>query len=429
MSSLVNKFLGTAGLQMLSKGLIAISGIIFARYLGPEEFGRYTYIMSIVLIVGLPVAAGLPNLLIREIASYHLDEKWGLLSGVISWSRWYIFKVSSFMIGLMLLGFYLDVFDNKVEELLWIAVCIIPVTGLLTQQGAILNGLRRPILSLLPVQILSPIIKLLLVTCMIFLGVNLNSKELIVITVIASFCAFLLSVILLSIVSKKEIKKSKSLYTKNYWNSSLLPFALIVIIGTFNTELAVFFLGLLGNTESVAYFKVGMQATILITLGLSSVNTIIMPNVARYFKQGDLEKTQELLTKSVNLSLLVSLPILFTLVIFGKSIISLLFGLEYIDAYPILVILCVGQFVNVFMGSVGVVLYMTHNEKKALKSLIISLTINIVLLVLLIPIYLEIGAAIATSITMIVWNILMAKEVKFLTGLKTWFGNWKYHVK
>jgi len=428
-SSLVKKFLSTAGLQMISKGLIAISGVIFARYLGPEEFGRYTYIMSIVLIIGLPVVAGIPNLLVREVATYHLDEKWGLLSGVISWSRWYIFKLSSFMIGLMLIAFYFEMFNNEVKELLWISMWLIPLTGLLAQQGAILNGLRRPILSLFPGQILLPIIKISLLLAMIFLGMDFKAKEIILITITATFCTFLLSITILSMINKKEIKTSSNVYNKKKWNSSLLPFALIVIISTFNTELAVFFLGLLANAESVAYFKVGMQATILISLGLSSINTIIMPNVARYFKQGDIQKTQELLTKSVNLNLLVSLPILLILVIFGEPLISILFGLEYIDAYPILVILSIGQFVNVFMGSVGVVLYMSNNEKKALKSLVISLTINIILLVFLIPIYLDIGAAIATSITMIVWNILMAKEVKFLTGLKTWFSIWRYHAK
>ncbi|MEP1744157.1 MAG: flippase [Kangiellaceae bacterium] len=429
MNSLVSKFLGTAGLQLLSRGIIAISGIMFARYLGPEEFGKYTYIMSIILIVGLPAAAGLPNLLVREIANYHLEKKWGLLCGVISWSRWYIVKVSCFMIGLMLTGFYLEVFDADIERLLWVAICLIPLRGGIAQHAAILKGLRRPSISLLPMEIFLPIIVLSLMSIMIFLEIEFKSKELVLVTIIASFCAFLLSVMLLLNIIRKETKKSPKRYNKKTWNSSLLPMALIVIISTFNTELAVFFLGLLGNSESVAYFKVGMQATILISLGLSSINIVIMPNVARFFKMGDMSKTQELLTKSVQLNLLVSLPILLVLIFFGRFIIGLLFGSEYIDAYPVLVILCVGQFVNVFMGSVGVVLYMTHNEKKALKSLVISLVINIVLLILLVPNHLEIGGAVATSFTMIVWNVLMAKEVKFLTGLKTWFSYRRYHAK
>ena len=429
MNSLVNRFLGVAGLQVISKGLVAVSGVIFARYLGPVEYGRYAYVMSIVVIAGLPVVAGLPNLLVREVANYHLVEKWGMLSGVIRWSRWHILKLSSLIVGLMILGFYCGIFDSDVMELLWIAIWLIPLRGLLTQQGAILNGLRRPLLSLLPMQILSPIIVITLVCLLIFLGVDYKSKDIILITIVASFFSFLLSLILLSLVNKKEIKKSNAQYDKKSWYASLFPLALVVIITTFNTELAVFFLGWLGGSESVAFFKVAMQATVLISLSLSSVNTVIMPNVARYFKQGDKEKTQELLTKSVRLSVFVSVPIILLLLFFGDYLINLLFGAEYVEAYSILVVLCVGQFVNIFMGSVGAVLYMTHNEKKALKSLFIALVINIVLLVLLIPSYLETGAAIATSSSMIIWNILMAKEVKILTGFKTWFSGWRYHAK
>ena len=207
----------------------------------------------------------------------------------------------------------------------------------------------------------------------IFLGVDYKSKDIILITIVASFFSFLLSLILLSLVNKKEIKKSNAQYDKKSWYASLFPLALVVIITTFNTELAVFFLGWLGGSESVAFFKVAMQATVLISLSLSSVNTVIMPNVARYFKQGDKEKTQELLTKSVRLSVFVSVPIILLLLFFGDYLINLLFGAEYVEAYSILVVLCVGQFVNIFMGSVGAVLYMTHNEKKALKSLFIAL--------------------------------------------------------
>ncbi len=429
MSTLVNKFLTTAGFQMFSKGFIAISGIIFARYLGPEEFGQYTYIMSIVIIAGLPVAAGLPNLLIREVANSYLDKNWALLSGVVKWSSLYVLKLSSLIIAFMIFGFYFDLFDSEVRELLWIAIWIIPLRGLLIQQGAVLNGLRQPVLSLLPIQIFLPLITLTLLFLLIYLDVDYKSKDLILITIVAFLFTIVLSKALLSLVSKKEIKNANAKYERKKWNKSLLPFAIVAIINTFNTELAVFLLGWLGDVTSVAYFKVAMQVTILISLGLSSVNTVIMPNVARYFKIGDIEKTQRLLDKSVRLSMLVTLPILLLLVFFGDFFINLLFGSDYLEAYPILIVLCVGQFINVFMGSVGVVLYMTHNEQKALKLTMISLAINVVLLVLLIPIYSEIGAAIATSFTMIVWNILMAKEVKFLTGLMTWFSSRRYYAK
>lgn len=429
MSSLVRKFFGTASLQLISKGLIAVSGVIFARYLGPDEYGRYAYIMSIITIVGLPVVAGLPNLLIREVANYHLDKNWGLFSGVVEWSSFYILKLSSIIIAFMIVGFYLGVFDSEVKKLLWFAIWIIPLRGLLIQQGAILNGLRQPVFSLLPVQLFLPLITLILLFLLMYLDINYKSKDIVLITIASFLLTIVLSKVLLSRTCKKEIKKENPKYDRKKWNKSLLPFAIVAIINTFNTELAIFFLGWLGNTESVAYFKVAMQGTVLISLGLSSVNSVIMPNVARHFKKGEIDKTQALLDKGVRLGMFLSLPILLLLVFFGDFFINLLFGSDYLEAYPILIVLCVGQFVNIFMGSVGVVLYMTHNERKALKLTIISLVINVVLLMLLIPTYSEIGAAIATSVTMIVWNVLMAKEVKFLTGLKTWFSNWRYYAK
>jgi O-antigen/teichoic acid export membrane protein len=194
----------------------------------------------------------------------------------------------------------------------------------------------------------------------------------------------------------------------------------MAFISTLNTELASILVGWLVDLESVAYFKVAMQAVALISLGLTAINAVIMPDIARSYKESDINVTQSLLKKSVRISVIVSLPIIFILYFFGELLILTLFGREYLESYSILVILCIGQVVNVFMGSVGAVLYMTNNENSALKILLLSLIINILLLVILIPLYGAKGAACGISISMVVWNILMAYNVKKLTNLRTW---------
>lgn len=84
---------------------------------------------------------------------------------------------------------------------------------------------------------------------------------------------------------------------------------------------------------------------------------------------------------------------------------------------------------DVFVGSVGAVQYMTHKENKALKSLFISLGIHIILLVILISSDLEFGTDIATSFSIVVWNILMTKDVKALTCFRAWFSIWRWYAK
>ena len=86
-STIGKKFLSTASLQIVSRGLSVLAGLILARYLGPEEYGLYTYILSIIAIVTIPVIAGLPQLLIREVAHIEVEENWADLKGLFRWSQ------------------------------------------------------------------------------------------------------------------------------------------------------------------------------------------------------------------------------------------------------------------------------------------------------------------------------------------------------
>ncbi|WP_024605749.1 MULTISPECIES: flippase [unclassified Pseudoalteromonas] len=418
--SLYRKFMGTAALMVISRGLVMVSGIIFARYLGPEQYGLYSFALAIIAIATLPVVAGLPTLLTREVANYHLEKKWDLLNGVMKWSRFYVLGFSLIIATIMCLALYFGFFDITLSNLLWCAVLLVPARGMLTQQGAILNGFRQPIKAQLPTQLLVPLITLILVILLFFWSVDLTGSKLITISVLASIIAFFVSGLLLNRVIESNTKISRTKYNIKNWHSSLLPFTIMSFISTLNTELASILLGWLVDNESVAYFKVAMQAVGLIALGAYSINAVIMPNVARLYKKEDLEGTQALLTKSVRLSALISLPMIFFLIIFGEFTIELLFGKEYLQAYPILVILCLGQLFNVSTGSVGLVLNMTDNEKSALKSLYVTLILNLVLLAVLVPLYGGVGAAIAVSLSLVCWNVLMAVDVWRLTGLKPW---------
>jgi O-antigen/teichoic acid export membrane protein len=406
--------------MLINRGLAMLSGIIYARYLGPENFGLFSFAVAIISMATLPVVAGIPNLLIREISHFHLDAKWSLLAGVIRWSLIYVLVLSIIIVACMYLGLHFNFFNVSVSNLLWCATLLIPLKGVLTHQSAVLNGFKSPLLAQLPIQIFTPAFTLILLFFYINTGIDLNASRLIDISLLASFFAFIISAVIVKRIIKLDTKKIVREYNIKNWHASLLPFTVMTFAATLNLELASVLIGWLVDNESVAYFKVAMQAVALIALGLHAVNAVIMPNVAQLHKKEDLEGTQALLTKSVRLSALVSLPLIFFLMIYGDFAIDLLFGEDYLEAYPILVILCFGQLVNVLVGSVGIVLNMTGNEKSALKSISITLVLNLFLLAILIPLYGGIGAAIAVSVSLICWNVLMVFDVYRLTQLKTW---------
>lgn len=417
---LIMTFLGTAAVSLFAKGISVISGIIYARYLGPEQYGLYAYVMSILALLAIPSIAGLPDLVVREISKLHSEQRWSYLSGIIKWSRWYVLSVSFITIIISTLLLHYQIFSISVASLLAFAIVTLPFQGLLNQQGAILNGFKRPVLAQIPGQILSPLIMLFVVLFCIFNNVVLTADLIIKISVITSLLGFALSVWFLRKVINNIVKINKRNYFIKQWQKSLVPFSLIAVIGTLNAELASIFLAYFKESESVAYFKVAMQSVILITIGLKSINAVIMPDIAVTFKKGNLKKTQRLLTKSVRLSCLFSMPILLFLLMFGDIVIIAFFGEAYLPAYPVLIILCVGQLFNILMGSVGLVLNMTNNEKHSLKTLVATLFVFVTLLCILIPMFSIVGAAISVSCSMILWNVLMAVDVWKLTKLKTW---------
>ena len=79
----------------------------------------------------------------------------------------------------------------------------------------------------------------------------------------------------------------------------------------------------------------------------------------------------------------------------------------------------VGQIINAFSGSVGVIMQMTGRERLFQNILIVALIINIGMNFLLIPTYGIIGAAIASSASIVFWNLtsvaFIYKEHKVLT--------------
>ena len=82
-----------------------------------------------------------------------------------------------------------------------------------------------------------------------------------------------------------------------------------------------------------------------------------------------------------------------------------------------MIILAVGQLLNVASGPVGTILSMSRQERFVGIGMLASVVCNILLNYLLIPQYGVNGAAIATAISVGVWNLLMIVFAKRILGI------------
>jgi O-antigen/teichoic acid export membrane protein len=118
-----------------------------------------------------------------------------------------------------------------------------------------------------------------------------------------------------------------------------------------------------------------------------------------------------------------SIPVSIVLIIWGREILAL-FGTQFTYGYPALVILTVGQLVNAFSGPVGFIMTMTGRHVEASYVIGGSAALNVILNAALIPSLGIIGAAVATSITVALWNFTLVCRVKSQLNIhSTIFGH------
>ena len=156
------------------------------------------------------------------------------------------------------------------------------------------------------------------------------------------------------------------------------------------------------------------------------IPSVLAPNIARLHAQDDHPRMQRLMTTSTLVISLASAGVTAALILTGRWLLPNLFGAGFAAAYPALVILAIGQFINSSTGPLGSFLTMTGNERSALTCTWMAALLNIALNLVLIPFFQTAGAAIATSLSLTVWNVMLGiqvyKRVGILPGSIGWWN-------
>jgi len=218
----------------------------------------------------------------------------------------------------------------------------------------------------------------------------------------ALYCTMILSTILLKQedVVEKEISpiSSKILFKTAFpmmLSTSILlimSWADSIIIGIFKTE------------AEIGIYNVAIKLAMISGIVLGAVNSIVAPKLSQAYNNGNKKEFIIIVKQSTRVIFFSSVPILIFLIAFPEFLLSF-FGSEFMIGKTALYILLIGQIINAFSGSVGVIMQMTGKEKLFQNILILSLFLNIGLNILLIPNYGIEGAAIASSASIIFWNL------------------------
>lgn len=398
-----------------------LTGITLARVLGPAELGVYSFAYSVITILQVLPNSGLDNVVIRYSAAYRAQGHWALLGGL-----WRTALAASLIYGLLTAGVILSAVtfhwlpSMAALSTPVLAVAALPMSfmPLMIFLSAALRSISPGVIGQLPQFFVRPWLFLAGLGILLFwVPVTLTPELALYTQGGAIFSAVLIGGYWLWVRRPTQFDHSKLAYEFGRWWRSVLPFSMMGGLMLINSQTDLLMLGILTSAHDTGLYRVATTGSNLVALSLTAANLYIAPRISALYSQGKLQDLQGILKLSVRSSFGFSVLVAAFLWLLGKPLLGLIFGAAYQDAYVPLAILCLGQLVNVGSGSVGPILNMTSHEMGAVKIAGFAAILNIVLNGLLIPWLSDIGAAIATTISMAVWNILMAFAVKQRIGV------------
>lgn len=230
------------------------------------------------------------------------------------------------------------------------------------------------------------------------------------VSVIASFviCFFVTN----KLLSLETLISFRFSLLKNNELKVFLTFALLGGVFVINANLDQVLIGFVLGVESVAIYKISVLSATAVSFIFSSLSLIAGP----YFSKGDEDLTKR---KGRGLAKLCFLMTAFSLLIYavtGRYLIDLFIGDFYINSYVPGLFLILSLAINSLLGFSGLYLNLNGEEGFVLKVAVLSVFLNCILNMILIPLFSVNGAALATMISSFIWKILLLVKMQKKTG-------------
>ena len=412
-SNVLKTLVGTAGIFILGMVFSFIFNWAITKYLPQKEVGVFQYYISMITFAMVIVPLGYQSLAQREAINLNKNSLKRLSTQAIL----AILFGSTVFSSILFFGVtkYKWVKDLEEYHSLMIGIIIIPIYALNVFFRAVLQGQNKIYSSVVPDVLIRPILLLLSLILLPFLGLEITATSL-----LNTLFIILFGTLIFSILRTQKNITDEGRLVKSNWLKQALILLPIGLISTVNERIDVIMITKTLGPEANAVYSVAFKFALFSGFGLVILNQVMVPQYALYFKKNTtINLLQDKIKVNVRLSFVLSLAVVLFLLLLGKDLLNW-FGKpteNYALGYTTILILAFGQLFNVAVGSTGYILTMAKKESLVMLSIGIGVLTNILLNYFLVPImYIE-GAAIATSASIIVWNIMMLIFVKTKTKI------------
>ncbi len=409
----------------VSKVLAYLYRVLVARGLGPEAFGVFSIGVSVIGILTIFAAFGLYQGIMHFVARYNTLEKDENARGVIRFALKIQLVLSIVLaIGLFFSSDWLAVtffHNHELTYVLKLFSITLPFFTLTSSLMIVTVAFKKIEYKILIRNVFENIAKIGFTAILLFLGFGLFGA--VVGIVLSIITAFVLS---LYFVQKKvfPIFGSGLKHCNNM--KEVLGYSWpLLAVGFFSilmSSIDIVMLGHLSQAYDAGIYNVAMPTANLLSIAPFAFGSLFLPIITGLYAQKKMEEMKKMFKVVSRWIFSIIFPCLLFTVLFSTQILSVMFGPVYAQGAGAMAILAVGVFAVSFFGPVDSILESTKKTKIIFFNTAVCGILNIFLNLWLIPLFevsgnAILGAALATTISLVLWNLMGFLEVFIFTRL------------
>jgi O-antigen/teichoic acid export membrane protein len=407
------------GIQAFGAVLSFLSQIYIAQKLSIEYFGQLGMIMNFVSISVIGLLFGIDKYILKNGSVYF---GFSIARFKFIYGQGLFFLLLNFVLFscslLVLSSLDFLVFENA---------NVFALIALLSLSNAMMlfgQNILRAAGDLFFSSSISSLIRPLIIIVLVFLLGQATTEF----TVVSILSVYLISfsviagLLLLKLNQVPYLPNSSKKVLKLYKNGFVegKHFFLNGIIQVVIKNLDLLFIGFFLSTYEAGLYSSVVKINLIILYGLTSMNIVFSPTIAKLFKE---RKMTLLNVELKKLSIMVGsfgLVLFVLVVVFGDLILGL-FGEDYRNAFVPLIIVSGANCIETFFGPTGVILNMSGHQKFFSKLMFVIFVIYLILFPLLVSSYGILGVSIAYLVITVLKNvaqwIYIYKKIHLNTGV------------
>ena len=401
--------------RVLGMAISFLLMLFLARTLSSVDFGRFTVMFSATLLGGLLLTLNLGAGSVRFLSEFvSADDPQGGAS-YLGFTRKVVLVTSTIAwVGLFLaVVFWWLGWAQKPPMHVLLAVLLAPLFAWLRVHAAHVAALGQVIRAALPMTLIRPVVLFSLIVLTYWLIPPLVLAKVFWCFAFVAVTVFLVQRLLfVQPLSPFSIAPRESTPgERQQWTSVGLKLLIPTLFLELSIDTIVVVSSWVLSIEDVATLGIVLRIQAIILFGVTSINMVVAPRIAKAHAAGKTEDAQRLVVASAHLKLWPSLVVLVALFFLGDTILGA-FGNQYRDQILPLIIVSVTPLVMALFGPVVLFVTILDLQSRANRVFVSAIVLLVVLIVVLGHFFGLVGVALSTVLVWLWWNFWLYRIIK-----------------